>query len=276
MKKFIGLSLSLLVSAMSTVAVAEEPILVIGASYADGSTPFNDNLDAPLGGTSVGLGSYLSLGNALARERSLSGHVINEAQGGATTFDRQACNPSCTPDVMWQGYDKQFTKALARVTVRDPGTGDITILNSKYVVITLSNDCLHSDAFGIPQNQTQQCTADDINDHVDRLVALGQRILDTGLTPIYLDAPTYDDLDLPLAESLFGLEWMIDQPTYEALGTVRHDRIEVELPEAVQLNAWKGFEHMGDGLHPTDKSTRKAAKRIARFIGKNDRQGGGE
>jgi len=153
MKKFCGLLLSLAVSAVSTTAVAEEPILVIGASFANGAMPFNDNLDAPLGGISIGLGSYLSLGNALVRESSLSGHVINEAQAGATTFDRQTCNPDCTPDVIWQGYDKQFTKALARVTLRDPGTGDITVLNSKYVVITLSNDCLHSDAFGIPQKK---------------------------------------------------------------------------------------------------------------------------
>lgn len=276
MKKVLGLLASLVISSVSSLAMAEEPILVIGASYADGRTPFNDNVEAPLGGVTVGLGSYLSLGGALVRNRTLSGHVINEAQGGATTFDRQACNPICTPDINWQGYEKQLTKALARVTARDPSTGDVVSINAKYVVITFSNDCLHSDAFGIPQSQARQCSTADINDYADRLVSLGQRILDTGLTPVFLNPPSYNDLDLPLAHSLFGLEWMIEESVYEELFETRHARIAAELPGAVQLDAWKGFEHMGDGLHPNARSVKKAAKRIARFIRKNDSIGDDE
>ena len=46
-------------------AAASEPaILVIGASLSEAKVPFNDELQAPLGGISVALGSYLSLGNA--------------------------------------------------------------------------------------------------------------------------------------------------------------------------------------------------------------------
>lgn len=29
-------------------------------------------------------------------------------------------------NLLWQGYDKQLTKALARVTIRDAQSGDIT------------------------------------------------------------------------------------------------------------------------------------------------------
>ncbi len=68
-------------------------ILVIGASFENAVTPFNDKLEAPLGGISVNAGSYLSLGNALARTPLLDGFIINEAQAGATTFDRLNCTP---------------------------------------------------------------------------------------------------------------------------------------------------------------------------------------
>ena len=85
-------------NASASSGSAEQPILVIGASFANGSTPFNDNLEAPLGGIAVGFGSYLSLGDALIRNSTVSGFVINEAQAGATTFDRESCLPEvCGP-----------------------------------------------------------------------------------------------------------------------------------------------------------------------------------
>ena len=71
------------------------PLLVIGASYGEGKTPFNNGL-APLGGISVGFGSYLSVGQALTRAPQLPGYVINEAQGGATTFARSYCAPGAS------------------------------------------------------------------------------------------------------------------------------------------------------------------------------------
>jgi hypothetical protein len=269
MKKLLGLVLS---AVLSSTAMAEEPIIIIGASYANASTPINDNLDAPLGGVSVALGSFLSLGNGLVRNRSLSGHVINEAQAGATSFDRIACNPACTPDVMWQGYDKQFTKALKRVTALDPVTGDIAVLNAKYVVIALPNDCLHSDAFGVPQADTSPCTTQQMNESADRLIAVGQRAVDLGMTPIYPIPPTYEQLDLELFYTMFGLNWAADKANYDELVSIRTARIEAELPEAAQVNAWKRFVHIGDGIHPDQKSVIFAAKKIARFIKKQDRR----
>ena len=46
-------------------------------------------------------------------------------------------------------------------------------------------------------------------------------------------------------------------------------RIQDELPDAVFLDVWDGFQHNGDGVHQSDKSSRKAAKVIAKFIKQN-------
>jgi hypothetical protein len=266
MKKLMLVVLSFVFSA---VAVAESPIILVGASYAHGATPYNDELEAPLGGISVGFGDYLSLGNALVRNRSLSGHVINEAAGGATTFDRMVCNPTCTPSVMWQGYEKQLTKALGRVTAYDPLTGEANI-NAKYVFIALPNDCMHSDAFGIPQSQAQPCGTAELNELVDRLIALGQRVLDLGLTPVFNIPPTYEQLDLALFRDLFGLNWSMDKANYDEMLNIRATRIAAELPGAVQLKIWQKFVHLGDGIHPNRRSVIHAAKKIAKFIRRNE------
>ncbi|WP_250655296.1 SGNH/GDSL hydrolase family protein [Alkalimarinus coralli] len=236
---------------------SDKPLLIIGASYANAGVPFNDNLQAPLGGGAVDFGSYLSLGNALVRTPLLDGHVINEAQAGATTFDRVACNPVCDPLVQWQGYDKQLTKALGRVTV--PG-GPV---NADYVVITTANDCLHSDSFGIPQSDAIPCTLSDMNATVDRLIAVGQRALDAGVTPIYDIMPEWDALDLPFFQTAFGLNWAISETDYNQLRNLHKNRIANELPNAIQIDMWKRFEHRGDGIHPTDRTTKRAAMRIA-------------
>ena len=265
MKKYLMLFFSLV---FCNAALAEEPILVIGASYGNASTPFNDNLQGALGGVSVGLGSYLSLGNALVRDRRLSGYVINEAQAGATTFDRPACAPTCDPAIGLQGFDKQLTKALARVTARD-ANGDIVRINARYVLFVSYNDCNHSAAFGVPQSQTSPCTTTEFNELADRLIAVGQRVVDLGLTPVFLTPPTYDQLDLQLTKTLFGFDWVIDEASYIARGELISQRLENELPNAVELSVWRGFNHFGDGLHPDDKSSRKAAKRIAKFIKAN-------
>ncbi len=267
MKNLWGLFFSFM---LSSTAWAEEPILIIGASYANASTPFNDDLNAPLGGISVGFGSYLSLGNGLVRNRLLSGFVINEAQAGATTFDRQACNPICTPDVIWQSYDKQLTKALARVTSVNSQTGELDI-NAKYVVISGGNDCLHSDAFGIPQDEAQPCTTIEFNELADRLISLGQRIVDLGLTPVFLKDPAWDDMDLPFFSQAFGLLWAINKADHEQMGQIQQDRITAELPNAVVLNVWSRFDHIGDGIHPDSHSVEHAARHIARFIKQRER-----
>ncbi len=261
------LSFSLIFSggAFADSGDVDKPLLVIGASYSNGSLPFNDELVAPVFGIAVGFGSYLNLGNALIKDPRLPGYVINEAQGGATTFDRPGCNPGPGCEAgEWQGYNKQLQKAMARVTI--PGTA---IRMAKYVVITTANDCMHSDAFGIPQAETLPCNMDELNAYMDRLLAVGQQAIDAGLVPIFDLLPAYDKLDLPLTAAVFGLNWIADEAYYNTMRNLQHSRLTTELAGAVVLDIWADFEHMGDGIHPNDKTSRKAAEIIAQHIKNN-------
>ena len=243
------------------------PLLIIGASYANASTPYN-NGTAPLGGVSVNLGSYLSLGNALAANHRLPGYVINEAQAGATTFARLSCSPAtgtCGP-AAWDSYQTQLERAISRVAI--PPT--FSQLNAKYVVIVKGNDCLHADAFGIPQSQSQPCTLNDMNATIDRQIAVGQYALDHGLTPIFDIMPRYEDLDLPLFRARANLQWVISEADYNMFRDQNRMRIAQELPRSIVLDMWKDFVHAADGLHPNDATNRGAAEIIAKALQKRE------
>ena len=236
------------------------PLLIVGASYAEGKTTFNNGI-APLGGISVGFGSYLSVGQALTRNPLLPGYVINEAQAGGTTFARSACAPgasTCGP-ATWDSYATQMQKALARVAVPP----SFNTYNARYVVILTPNDCLHADAFGVPQSTTQPCTAAQMNQVADRLIAVGNQAKAAGLTPIFDVMPRYKQLDLPLFGSLYGLAWVISEADYNTLRTVTSNRVRAEVPGAVVLDIWKNFVHIGDGIHPSPETARRAASSIA-------------
>jgi hypothetical protein len=243
------------------------PLLLIGASYANGSTPYNNGA-APLGGIAVGFGSYLSLGQALTRTLLLPGYVINEGQAGAGTFAHPACAPgasTCGP-VGWDSYLTMLNKALSRVA--QPPT--FTTFNAKYVVILSSNDCLHSDASGIPQALAMPCTPAQMNQTADRMVAVGNAAIAAGLTPIYDVAPKYEKLDLPSFQAQFGLNWVIGQADYTTLRNLVRSRVQAEVHGAIVLDIWKDFEHLGDGIHPTPETSRRAAAIIAAEIWKRD------
>jgi hypothetical protein len=258
MQWMLGACFGLASVAMAQPAPAQLPLIVIGASYGEGATPFNNGV-APLGGIAVSFGSYRSLGAALARQPSLPGHVVNEAQAGASTFARLACGPVQCGPAGWDSYETQLSRALARVT--NPFTVPATV-NAKYVVITMANDCLHSDAAGIPQSQTAPCSNQQLDEVALRLVQLGQSVLNAGLTPIFDVYPSYDALNLPLFRQLFGLVWVIRPDDYNYLRSRSFHALSA-LPGAVVLDMWQGFEHRGDGLHPTDASSDRAARRIA-------------
>ena len=244
-------------------AASQLPLLVIGASYSEGKPPF-DNGIAPLGGSAVGFGSYVSLAEALTRNEELPGFVINEAQAGAGTFARHVCPPGAAVcgAAGWDSYQTQFQKALTRVAL-PPG---FTQYNAKYVVITMSNDCLHSGAMGVPQPQAQPCTYAQMNDAVDRLVALGNFALSKGITPVYDVYPRYENLDLNLFRSLYGQQWVIGAQGYNTLRSLTQSRLKAELPGALVLDIWKDFTHIGDGIHPDYKTAKNAARIIARQL----------
>jgi hypothetical protein len=246
---------------------SELPLLLVGGSYVEGKTPFNNGI-APLGGVSVGFGAYLSLGHALIREPLLNGQVVNEAQAGATTFARMYCPPGaavCGP-ASWEGFQTQLDKALARVALPP----SFSSYNARYVVIGSANDCLHADAFGTPQSQSQPCTPAQMNAVVDRLIAVGQSALARGLTPVYLVQPRYEDLDLPLFRSRFGLNWVIGEADYRALRELVRTRIGAEVGSAVVLDVWRDFTHLGDGVHPDAATVRRAARSIAQELKRRD------
>ncbi len=246
--------------------VHELPILVIGASYSSGKLPLDDNFVSPLFGIAVNGGSYLDLGSALTRNKKLPGFVINEANAGATTFARLGCNPgpACGPGG-WVSYSTQLQKSLARVALP---TSPVSY-NAKYVVITIANDCLHSDAFGIPQSQAVRCSTDDINNYVDRLISVGQEALAKGLTPVFDLYPDYNSLDLELTRTVFGLAWVVNEAEFNQIKNIHESRITTELPGALVVDMWKGFTHIGEGLHPSPETSKKAAKRIVKAIKNN-------
>lgn len=257
------------VQAQAQVADSQKPLLLLGASYAEAKTPFNNGI-APLGGISAGLGSYLSLGNALIRHKKLPGYVISEAQAGGGTFARLACAPgaaTCGP-AGWDSYQTQLERAIARVAVPPARTQ----LNAKYVVIIKSNDCNHADAFGIPQAETRPCSIADMNASIDRMIAVGQHAISRGLTPIFDKLPAYEFLDLENFRARNNLAWVISESDYNVFRDLYNTRIGQALPQAVVLDLWADFEHNGDGLHPTDAANRRAADLIARTLLDLDKQ----
>jgi len=58
----------------------------------------------------------------------------------------------------------------------------------------------------------------------------------------------------------------VSEGNYNTLRDLQRTRIAAELPGAVMLDMWENFEHMGDGIHPNDKTARKAAAMIAQYI----------
>ena len=274
LKKWIGFVLAAaavqpaLAGGSSTPKNSEFPLLIVGASWAEGKTPFNGSL-APLGGIAVGFGSYLSLGQALTRSPQLPGYVINEAQAGATTFARSYCAPgasTCGP-ATWDSYSTQLQRALARVA-QPP---NFNTYNAKYVLIITPNDCLHADTSGVPQNLAQPCTAAQLNQVADRMIAVGNQARAAGLTPIYDVMPTYRKLDLNLFRTNYGLAWVIGEADYNTLRNVTSTRIRSEVPGAIVLDIWKDFRHIGDGIHPDTDTAEKAAKIITRELLQRDR-----
>jgi hypothetical protein len=250
----------------ASTPASQYPLIVIGASYAEARTPFNDG-QAPLGGVAVNAGSYLSVGAALTRSPWLPGFVINEGQAGGTTFARAYCPPgasTCGP-AGWDSYATQLQHALARLTL----TGGAPY-NAKYAVILTPNDCLHADAFGVPQSTTSPCTAAQLNAVADRLVAVGNQARAAGLTPIFDVMPSYQSLNLPLFQSLYGLNWVIGEADYNTLRQLTRTRVQSEVPGAVVLDIWRDFVGLGDGIHPNPQTARKAAGIIARELLRRD------
>ncbi len=244
--------------------VADAPILVIGASYAEGKLPLDDMMQGPFGGSSVGFGSYMDLGDALSRQGMF---VVNEAQAGATAADRPMClDAACLP-VGWLGYESQLAKALARVAIPDPADPTQVLgYNAQYVYFGLVNDCMHSGAAGIPQLASESCTDDEIAMFLHEMVDVAQDAMDAGLVPVFPQYPAYTDIDLSIQAAATGLVWYANQDEWDLMAERWRDMIHDELPGAIMVEAWADMETMPDGLHPTPQSAENAALRIVEAI----------
>lgn len=242
----------------------DAPILVIGASYAEGKLPLDDMMQGPFGGSSVGFGSYMDLGDALSRQGKF---VVNEAQAGATATDRTMCLAAICLPVGWLGYEGQLAKALARVAIPDPA--DPTQLlgyNAQYVYFGLVNDCMHSGAAGIPQLESQPCDEAQIADFLDDVLDAAAQAEAVGLVPVFPEYPEYGDIDLSIQAAATGLTWYADEAQWNQLSEMWHERIAEELPNAIIVDAWANMSTLADGLHPTPRSAKRAAKRIINAI----------
>lgn len=239
------------------------PILMIGTSYFDGKTRIDDNGYAALGGISVGNGSYLSLGNALIRNKELNGFIINEANVGSTTFERYSClHNTCYKKGKILGYTEQFNNILKRVAV--PNSQNI--YNAKYLIIGFPNDCIHSDAFGIPQLETQLCDKNSFKKTVDNITEIIERANNIGLTIIIPIPPKYKNLDLKIVQKQLNMVWVIDKKNYNEYVQFYLNKILAKTPYVNFLNIWKNFEHRGDGIHPNKNTVEYASKKIVKFI----------
>jgi len=257
MKNLIIITLLSFLSISANAFNNENPLILIGASLANGDVPYNEGLESPLFGFSTNSGSYLSLGEALVQKKEF---VINVAESGATSFDRVSCfiGIGCISG-HWNGYDIQLQRALGRVF--NPFTGGF---NAKYVIILNPNDCLHSNAFGIPQEDTVQCTTADFIAMRDRLIAVGQQAINLGLIPIYDEYIDFNALDFD-ALLAFGLLWVIDEVGYNEMKAIQA-QIKNLLPGSLQVDIWDGFVDLGDGSHPDETTSKNAAIRILQAI----------
>ncbi|GAM09591.1 hypothetical protein OR1_01871 [Geobacter sp. OR-1] len=161
-----------------------------------------------------------------------------------------------------------------RVAVPNPANPQQPLsYNAKYLLVGTANDCMHADSFGIPQSQTSPCGTKEFNSYLDRLVAVGKQSLALGITPVYYLYPKYTDLDLPLAKQMYGIYWIMDEQSFNEMRDLHRARLGAELPGAIVVDAWEHFQHLGDGLHPTPKSTSAAARKIAGAINRHMKHG---
>ncbi len=273
----------------------DEAILVIGASLEDGGSPCELNPDGtgiennPLFCGGLNFGVYQSLATALQNRLLVQGQVINEAIGGATTFPRGGY-PTILPDgtvpgeafrtpVGWEqhGFNQQYVRAFTQVF--NPFTTPPTV-NARYIVIGVPNDCLHANAFDVAPAGTvpDECSLVNpatgktgLEEMVDRLIALGQAAIASGITPIYTGYPPYvtgaatDGINLGVSQALFGFAWVISEVEYNSMVADYDTRIPATLgaQNVIMSNIWAtDFENLGDGLHPDFETARRGGIRV--------------
>jgi hypothetical protein len=242
-------------------ATAAEPVLVgiIGSSYENSSPPINDAGESPFFyGMAVNSGRFNDLGQNLSAWGI--DYVINEAESGATTFSRPGCSATECTTAVWSSFDTQYSRLKARTFNPAVGKADVD-----YLYMGLSNDCLHSDAFGLPQNDAVTCTNSDRDLVVAEYVRLAEQAVLDGMTPVYSTLPEYDSLNLPALEAL-GIVWTVDKWRYSVLRYQLYNALTMVPGTVVLCDTYDNIQVGWDGIHPTQQSMNLAGKRVARAI----------
>jgi len=50
----------------------------------------------------------------------------------------------------------------------DPENPGQVIYNADYVLIPMANDCMHSGAYDVPQEETEPCSLDEVNEYKEK------------------------------------------------------------------------------------------------------------
>jgi len=215
---------------------------VIGASFESCEIP----LDTPFNGMGLAGCSYTSLTDALKNNHDLTKmgfKIRHTAQAGAYSYD--------VPNTGWLGMDAQYLK-LKKMTYWAWDKSS----RLDYLVIGLTNDCLHStpcDKSGIQR----------LIDNKKQVVLQAQK---EGIKVIVLNYPEWHTLDLDISARIFGFKYIIDEAGYHSLRSA-YDGAFNTLPGIAYLTVWNNKTKMIiDGLHPDEKSQHSASDDISDVI----------
>lgn len=262
MKKLILISIALLSFLSLSLActaepITKKPVLLIGASLAKGHAQFKDGLNNVIP-FATGSGSYANLEQALVHENHL---VTNMAIGGSTVFGYTTGIFGYTDLV--EGYQTQINRALMMTTLYDE-FGAPAGINADFAVIPFGNEHQHG---LVHPGQVGQSTVAQLNAGIDIHVAIGNQLVASGITPIFITYPAWGEMDFSAFEIAFGT-WTIDQTTYELLADLYETRIAAEVvdengtPSAKLVGCYDGYANIGDGLHPDIQSQLTCVDRI--------------
>ncbi|MER2491865.1 hypothetical protein [Catenovulum sediminis] len=221
---------------------------LIGASYVDPEAPIGNTsgLTSLNGASYRGIADYLK-GTTIHKAGGL---VYREnAQGGATSDGANG----------FKTMLQQAQELVEHTTMWSDGS------HMKAAVLFQFNDCKHTLA-GLCPTQAE-VLAGPVANTLDTIAYLQSQ----NVKVFVVKMPSYEQLDLALTESIFSAIIpdfkTANEAQYQLIQTSYEDYIYNEDGVTV-IEAWKTFEHIGDGLHPNHKSKATAAKIINKTLEK--------
>lgn len=230
---------------------------LIGASYIEANAPDESALAEAGIGAYIG-GSYKGIKYQLIQNRLINAMgfmVQSRAQGGANSFD--------IPEQGFKGYDSQLN-GLLNATYWFDGKSRL-----EYLVMDISNDCLHAGG----TTDGQPCSIDTMTEYIQRLKSVVERAQAAGLTVIVDGFARWETLDMERVRQIFYLPWVIDETSYRQLAAM-HREVLSAIPGLIYLDIWSASMQTIDGLHPSHKDTKRAARKIAHAILRHQRASG--